>query len=73
MADQKLNFTLEKETKNTVRYKEDPPERSAPVVGSLYVQKWYFKGSAPKTISLTLHVNEHPRDRSRSESESDSE
>lgn len=57
MADQKLNFTLEKETKNTVRYKEDPPEHSAPIIGSLYVQKWYFKGGAPKTISLTLHAN----------------
>jgi len=69
MADQKLNFTLEKETKNTVRYKENPPERSAPVIGSLYVQKWYFKGGAPKTISLTLHVNEDLGDRSDSDSD----
>lgn len=47
-----LNFTLEKETKNSVRYKEVPEEGKAPVLGSVYVQKWYA-GSA-KNITIKV-------------------
>ena len=47
-----IKFEIEKETKNSVRYKEVPAEGEAPVVGSLYVQKW-FAGTA-KTMEVTL-------------------
>jgi hypothetical protein len=47
-----IKFEIEKETKNSVRYKEVPAEGEAPVVGSLYVQKW-FAGSA-KTLEVTI-------------------
>lgn len=52
MSAVELRFTLEKETKNSVRYKEVPEEGKAPVLGSVYVQKWYA-GSA-KNITITV-------------------
>lgn len=45
-------FEYEKETKNSVRYKEVPEEGTAPIVGSLYVQKWFAGNS--KSIEVTL-------------------
>ena len=41
MTKKTLNFEYEKETKNSVRYKEVPDEGEAPIIGSLYVQKWF--------------------------------
>ena len=49
-------FTFEKETKNTLRYAE-VAEGQPPVVGTLYVQKWAFKGT-PQRIEVTLLVPE---------------
>jgi len=42
-----INFVKEKETKNTVRFTEVPEEGKPPVVGTLYLQKWYA-GNAEK-------------------------
>jgi hypothetical protein len=47
-----VHFEYEKETKNSVRYKEVPAEGTAPIVGTLYVQKW-FAGSS-KNIEVTI-------------------
>ena len=52
MSSQRLTFEFEKETKNSVRYKEVPEDGKAPIVGSLYVQKW-FAGTS-KTLELTI-------------------
>jgi hypothetical protein len=52
MTSQTIKFEIEKETKNSVRYKEVPAEGQAPVVGSLYVQKW-FAGST-KLLEVTI-------------------
>ena len=52
MSSQVVKFEIEKETKNSVRYKEVPPAGEAPIVGSLYVQKW-FAGST-KNIEVTI-------------------
>lgn len=42
MADTRtLTFVREKETKNTVRFQEEPAAGQPPVVGTLYVSKWY--------------------------------
>ena len=46
----KLNY--EKETKNSVRYKEQAEEGKAPIVGTVYIQKW-FAGDT-KTIEITI-------------------
>jgi hypothetical protein len=52
MTKKVVTFEYEKETKNSVRYKEVPDEGSAPILGSLYVQKW-FAGST-KHIEITI-------------------
>lgn len=36
-----MHFEFEKEIKNSVRYKETPEEGKAPVVGTIYIQKWF--------------------------------
>lgn len=52
MAKTVLNFEYEKQTKNSVRYKEVPEEGNAPVLGTMYVQKWFAGNS--KNIEITI-------------------
>lgn len=52
MSKVSVQFEFEKETKNSVRYKEVPEEGKAPIVGSLYVQKWFAGNS--KTLEITI-------------------
>jgi len=52
LSSQIVKFEIEKETKNSVRYKEVPAAGQAPIVGSLYVQKW-FAGNT-KTLEVTI-------------------
>ncbi|SFG80059.1 hypothetical protein [Neptunomonas qingdaonensis] len=47
-----VTFEYEKETKNSVRYQEVPEEGKAPIMGSLYVQKW-FAGNT-KSLEITI-------------------
>ena len=37
----KVHFEREKETVHTVRFKEIPEEGKAPVIGTVYIQKWF--------------------------------
>ena len=53
MSKTTVKFNIEKETKNSVRYKEEPEDGKAPIVGTLYVQKW-FAGDT-KTIEITIN------------------
>ncbi len=55
MKKEVVKFEFEKETKNSVRYKEVPEDGKAPIVGSLYVQKW-FAGHA-KAIKVTVELD----------------
>ena len=55
MSKELVTFEFEKETKNSIRYKGVPAEGKAPIVGSLYVQKW-FAGDA-KTLQITIELN----------------
>ncbi|MBU2967409.1 hypothetical protein Q4508_07145 [Amphritea sp. 2_MG-2023] len=48
-----VTFEYEKETKNSVRYKEVPDEGTAPIIGSLYIQKWFAGNS--KSIEITIN------------------
>ncbi|MFT5720055.1 MAG: hypothetical protein ACI9W6_000345 [Motiliproteus sp.] len=47
-----VKFELEKEVKHSVRFKEIVEDGRAPVIGSIYVQKWYA-GDA-KTLSISI-------------------
>lgn len=52
MSQTTVKFTFEKETKNSVRYKEVSEEGKAPIMGTIYVQKW-FAGDA-QDIEITI-------------------
>jgi hypothetical protein len=50
---QTLIFTVERETKNTVRYQEQTTGKP-PAIGTLYVQKWLLGESPPPMLSVTI-------------------
>ena len=48
-------FIFEKETKNTMRFTEQPPSGEPPIIGTLYVQKWFAGDS--KELTVTIETN----------------
>ena len=53
METQRLTFTLERETKNTVRYQEQT-DASPAVIGTVYIQKSTLGSNPPKAITVTI-------------------
>lgn len=53
--EKKLQFRFEKETKNTIRYAE-VTEGQPPVIGSLYIQKWFLGTPVPQQIEVTIKL-----------------
>ena len=53
MEAQTLTFSLERETKNTIRYAEQT-DGNPPTVGTIYVQKWAIGDDPPKTLTVTV-------------------
>ncbi len=53
MDQQKMTFTLERETKNMVRYAE-VGELDTPVFGTLYVSKEFLGDPPPKKLFVTV-------------------
>ena len=49
-----VQFEKEKDTKNTVKFAEVQTAGEAPIIGTLYVQKW-FTGDASK-LKVTVEV-----------------
>jgi len=49
-----VTFEKEKDTKNTVKFAEVQTQGEAPIIGSLYVQKW-FVGDVTK-LKVTVEV-----------------
>lgn len=50
---ERIRFKKEKETKNTVRYIEET-DGKPPIIGTLYVQKWFLGKTPPETITVTI-------------------
>ena len=50
----KIAFRLEKATKNTFKFEEQPESGQPPRIGSLYVQKWAMGEDPPKRITVTV-------------------
>ncbi len=48
----KVRFEREKETKHTVRFKELPEPGKAPVIGTIYFQKWFAEDSKEITVTI---------------------
>ena len=53
MEQQKLEFTLERETTNTVRYQEQTDGNPA-VIGTVYIQKSTLGSNPPVGITVTI-------------------
>jgi len=53
MSEIKIKFEVEKENKNSIRYKEIPKDGMPPILGSIYVQKWYAGNS--KYLEVTVN------------------
>lgn len=47
-------FEFERETKNTVRYKEIPPGGEPPKMGTLYLQKWSLLIPYPEHLTVRI-------------------
>jgi len=54
MPKQELTFTVEKETKNTVKFSEDAVAGKPPIVGTLYVQKWFAGSSRKAKVTVEM-------------------
>jgi hypothetical protein len=54
MEKKTIAFAWEKDTKNTRKYQEVPEPNTAPVLGTLYVQKWVGTGDV---LKVTLESN----------------
>jgi hypothetical protein len=55
MEPQTLTFTVERETRNTVRYQEQTAGKP-PAIGTLYVQKWLVGENPPQALSVTIQA-----------------
>jgi hypothetical protein len=53
MTTKTLKFELEKQNKNSVRFKEVPEDGMPAILGSIYIQKW-FAGDT-KSIEVTIN------------------
>jgi hypothetical protein len=53
MAEKKVKFEFEKQNKNSVRYKEVPEDGMPPVIGSIYLLKWFAGDS--KNMEITIN------------------
>jgi hypothetical protein len=49
-----LKFKLEKTTKNTCRYQEEPSNGHPLVIGTLYIQKWFLGSPPPEEIKVEI-------------------
>lgn len=56
MPEKIITFEFEKHNKNSTRYKEVPEDGMPPVIGSIYVQKWF--SSNHKMIEVTIKTKE---------------
>ncbi len=53
MDQQKITFTLERETKNTIRYQEETQGKPS-AIGTLYLQKWLLGEKPPTKLLVTV-------------------
>jgi hypothetical protein len=57
MGTQTLTFTLERETKNTIRYAEHTDGHPA-AIGTIYLQKWLVGNAPPKKLTIIIDADQ---------------
>ena len=48
-----LSFKRLRETKNTVRFEEQTEPGKPPVIGTIYIQKWFIGDAEAMTVTVT--------------------
>ena len=56
MSETKIKSEYEKQNKNSIRYTEVPEDGKPPILGTIYVQKWFAGNS--KNIEITINKTE---------------
>ena len=56
LAEKVIKFEFEKHNKNSIRYKEVPENGMPPILGSIYVQKWFSADN--KNIEITIKTQD---------------
>mgnify|MGYP001167726096 CR=1 FL=1 len=49
-----IDFSIDKETAGTFRYKEIVADDDTPIVGTLYIRKSHIKGERPEQVNVTI-------------------
>ncbi len=57
MQSQEVKFTLTKETKGTYKFDEEEVGGQPPVIGSLYVKKYWFN-KRPTSVKIVLQADD---------------
>ena len=52
-----IQFRKLRDTKNTVRFEEETPAGKPPIIGTIYVQKWFAGDSDKLTITIQKEEN----------------
>jgi hypothetical protein len=56
LSEKIIKFKFEKHNKNSIRYKEIPENGMPPVLGFIYVQKWFAGNN--KNIEITIKIDD---------------
>ncbi len=48
-----IRFTRERETKHTIKFEEQPEPGQPPLIGSLYVMKWWVGSATTVKVALS--------------------
>jgi len=54
----KVKFEREKETRNTIKYHEVAEQGKPPIIGTLYLQKWYAGDCKELTLTIEKEQKE---------------
>jgi hypothetical protein len=52
-----LTFKRLRETKNTIRFEEEVATGHPPVIGTIYIQKWFVGDAAEITVTVEKEGN----------------
>jgi hypothetical protein len=52
-----LTFKRLRETKNTIRFEEEAETGHPPVIGTIYIQKWFVGDAAEITVTVEKEGN----------------
>jgi hypothetical protein len=53
-----VNFKFNKSTKNTVRYEEVTNGDDPPIIGTIYIQKWFLDQYPKLSQSVTICIQD---------------